>query len=160
MLKGGECGELGDGLGAHAALGSVDRTGDALLISRIHHSPHIGDRIAYLHALKKADAAHHFVGNVKASQGVFHQHALVVGAIQHGEIVGSEARVALQGGSDFVGHPIRFVSVAPRRISQHFSPSAGSLTMRPQHLASTMRVIGDHLVGGVQDVLRGAVVFL
>ena len=160
MLQGGERGELGDSLAAHAALGSVDRTGDALLISRIHHRPHVGDRISYLHALEEADSAHHFVGNVKACQGVFYQHALEVGAIQHGEIVGREARVALKGGSDFVGHPIRLVSVAPRRISQHLAPSADSLTMRPQHLASTMRVIGDHLVGSVQDVLRGTVVFL
>ena len=99
------------------------------------------------------------MGNIEASQRVFYQHALDVGAIQHGEIVGSEERVALHGRSDFVGHPIRLVSVARGSIRQHFPSAPCGLPMRTQHLAGTMRIAGDHLVGSVQNVLSGAVVF-
>ena len=122
----------------------------------------VGDEVADLGALVELGPADDLVGDRVAAELLLEHAALRVGAVEDGDLVGPvgpvrAVRLALQQLLHLAGDELRLGALVAdlHDLDERALPSRG-----PQVLALAPPVVGDHRVGGVEDLLRGAVVLL
>ena len=155
LVLGGVGGQLVDRRVADAALGLVDDAAERDVVVRIDQRAHVGDQILDLLALVELLAAVDAIRHAAAHERLFQHARLRVGAVQHGDLAGPVAvgdQLARHR-----GHERRLVALIQRVVQRDALALA---RLGPQRLLLAPAVVGDDLVGRVEDVAGGAVVLL
>ena len=147
--------DLVDGGLADAAARRVDDALAGHVVGRVHDDLEVGHDVADLRAVEEARAAHDLVGHSGAHEHVLEDARLRVGAVEHGHIVVARARIVQL--LDLRGDPAALIALVGRLVDPDFLPLAA---VGEQMLVLARGVVGDHGVGGLEDVARGAVVLL
>ena len=147
--------QLLDGAVTDSALGHVDDAAQADVIRRIDDDAQVGHHVADFLAVIELLTAKDLIGDAGAHEHFFHHAGLGVGAVEHGGVaVGIALPVEL---ADAVGDPGGFIPlVAGGKEADGFALSP----LGPQGLFLAACVMGDDLIGSVQDVGGGAVILL
>ena len=142
-------------LAADAARRRVHRALEGGVVGAVGEQAQVGQRVLDFHALEEALAAVHAVRQAGLHQLFFDRARLGVGAVQHGVVAGAAAVAdpGLHAVDDEAGF-VHFV-VGGEQVDRLALAVGG-----PQLLAEAVGVVGDHRVGGGQDVAGGAVVLL
>ena len=144
-----------DGLFADAALRGVDDARQAQVVRRGEQDGEVGQHVLDLGAVEEAHAAHYAVGDAVALEGELQAVGLGVHAVEHGAV--AEVATAAAPGQDAGGHELGLVVLVVGRVEQQLVALAG---VGPERLALAGRVVGNHGVGGVQDMACAAIVLL
>ena len=155
LLPGGLGFQLGDGGVADGALGGVDDALERYGVRGVHDHAKVGQGVLDLPSVIEAGAAEHPVGKARADEHFFDDTALGVGAVEHRHFPVGHA--ALGQLADPFADPGGLVPLVPGGIELDLFARR---RLRPKDLFLSSLVVGDHLVGGVQDVGGGAVVLL
>ncbi len=148
--------------GADAALGRVDDAQQALRVGGVDDDREVRDEVADLGALVELGPADDLVGDRVAPELLLEHAALGVGAVEHGDLVRpvrplGALGLALEQLLHLAGDELRLGALVGdlHDLDERALPPRG-----PQVLALALAVVGDHGVGRVEDLLRGAVVLL
>ena len=142
--------------GADPALGRVDDPLGCDLVGGVHKEAEVGQDVLDLAALVEPDPTDHLVGDAGPDQLFLDRSALGVGPIEDGDLFGIEPLVSGQP-RDLVGDPHPLVTLIGCSVALEQWPWPIG---REEPLLGTPRVVGDHCVGRVEDVLGGAEVLL
>ncbi len=152
---------LGDGAldlpqrgGPHAPGGCVHAAAEAHQVEGVRDEAQVRDEVLHFLALVELHAAHQPVGQVLGPQRLFHLPGLPVGAVEHGHLgLGLPVPQLL----DALHHPLRLQAPLVRQLEGDGLPVAQVGLQRALALHA-LGVVGDHLRGRVEDLLRRAVV--
>ena len=139
---------------ADAARGRVDDADQADGILEIGSGFEICQQVLHFGALVKADGADNVVGKPVAAQRLFIKARLRVRAVEHSKPRVGLAAMALRNP---VGDKQAFVLGVQPLIHSNL---CATLTRCPQLLTLAVAVVRNNRAGGVENALRGAVVFL
>ena len=132
------------------------------VIAGVFEQTQIGQGVFDFGPIKKAQPAIDPVGNGGVHHGLFQGPALRVAAVEHSDFAaqgGPLCRLALaqtQQLSDFIAHPTGFVVIGGGLADANAFARA---LAGAQVFAQALAVVGDQVVGGVENVLVAAVVF-
>ena len=148
--------------GADAALGRVDDAQQALRVVGVHEDGEVGDEVADLGALVELGPADDLVGDRVAPELLLEHAALRVGAVEDGHLVRpvgplGALGLALEQLLHLAGDELGLGALV---VDLHDLDERALAPRGPQVLALALAVVGDHGVGRVEDLLRGAVVLL
>jgi len=137
-----------------AARRHVDHTQQAHIVPAAGHQFQVGQRVLHFRALVETETANHQVLAAPAPQRLLDLPALRIGAIKHGEaLLGRLHEDFIDGVGDEVGF-----TFGVRRLEQ---PDGVPLSrLGPQCLPLALYVVSHYGPGGVQHVLRRAIVLL
>ncbi len=141
---------------ADAAPRGVQDAPHADRVAGVVEHPQVGDDVADLPALVKANAANDFVRNAGPDEHLFQRARRVVGAVEHRDVVVGDV-AAVGERVDLLGDEPRLVVLVVGDVADDELALAG---VGPQPLLAASAVAGDDGVGRRQDVLRRAVVLL
>ena len=147
--------ELLDGGVADAPGGDIDDPPQAQVVQGVIQDAQVGEDVLHLRPVKELGAAHDAVGDAVALHGVFQGVGLGVGAVEHGVV--PELPAPVDPHQDVPGHEVGLVPLVEDGADVDGLAAAA---LGPEGLALAAGVVGDDGVGGVQDVLGGAVVLL
>ena len=153
VLLGGIAAQLCHGAVADGALGLIDDALQAGVVGRIDDGPQIGHDVLDFFAVIEAQTAVNTVGNARPHQHFFQHTALGVGAVQHGHVAVFPVVAALLG--DAVADPRSLLPLVS--CGEEFDGFACG-QFRPQGFFHTARIMGDDLIGRVQNIGGAAVV--
>ena len=153
VLLGSVAAQLCHGAVADGALGLIDDALQAGVVGRIDDGPQIGHDVLDFFAVIEAQAAVNTVGNARPHQHFLQYAALGVGAVQHGHIAVFPMAAVLLG--DAVADPRGLLPLVSG--GEEFDGFACG-QLRPQGFFHAARVVGDDLIGRVQNIGGAAVV--
>ena len=136
-----------DGLVAESALGLVDDPLEREVVGGLDDQAQVGDGVADLGALVKAEAADDLVGQADRDEALFELAGLELGADEDRDIVERAAATHLEFG--FLADAPRFFGAVPDADDADLFAFAG---VGPQGLAEPAGIVGDEAVGGGEDV--------
>ena len=154
LMTSGEAVDLFHGGRADSPRGDIDDTAHTQAIVGVQQDAQVGDQVFDLAPLVEPHPADDLVGNAVVDKLLFQRTRLTVGPVQHGEVgvapVAGDTLVADDPDNgrrffDFVG-----------RFDQ--GDTLAFELLRPQPLVRPPPVVADDMVGGVKDVLGGAVI--
>ena len=156
LLRGIFCGTAQGG-GADAPLGDVDDAADGDVIAAVVDGLEIGQDVLDLAAGIEIGAADHVVGDGAQDEALLEKAGLGVCAVKDGKAV-----IALVfAAPDLVLDVLRHKGGLLHGGGKTADVDAGALAVvGPEGLVLAGAVVFDHGVGGIQDVLRGAIVLL
>ena len=140
---------------ADAAGGRVDDARQAQVVVRRLDDAQIGEHILDLGAVKKARAADNAVRDAVALEGIFELVALRVHAVEHGVV--AEVDPLPEIVHDLRGDVARLVVLVRSAVERERVAGIG---LCPERFALAAGVVGDDVVGGIQDAAGATVVLL
>ncbi len=140
---------------ADAAGRGVDDARQAQVVVRRLDDAQIGQHILDLGAVKKARAADDAVRDAVALEGIFELVALRVHAVEHGVV--AEVHAVAKVVHDLRGDIARLVVLICGAVERERVTGIG---LCPERFALAAGVVGDDVVGGIQDAAGAAVVLL
>ena len=140
---------------ADAAGRRVDDARQAQVIARRLDDAQVGQHVLDLRAVEKARAADDAVRDAVALEGIFELVALRVHAVEHGVV--AEVHAVAKVVHDLRGHIARLVVLVRGAVERERVTGFG---LRPERFALSAGVVGDDVVGRVQDAAGAAVVLL
>ena len=152
----GQRGHAGDRAVADPALGGVEDPAQRDLVGGVDQHPQVGERVTDLAALVEAHPADDLVGLAGADEHLLEHARLGVGAVEDRDVGGPGVGLVDQL-VDLLGDEPGLVVLVVGDVAD--DPLAGP-GVGPQLLRLAALVVADHLVGGVEDGLGGAVVLL
>ena len=154
-VEGGDGGEFVEGSGADAALGGVEDSGGGDVVAGVQGGPEVGEDVLDLLASVEAEAADDAVGVAPLAELLLEEAALGVGAVEDGDVFGVGAGAEeLEDTFGDVGGLLAVVAA----LEDDEGVALGAVG--PEAFAVAVRVVGDDVVGGVEDARGGAVVLL
>ncbi len=141
--------------GADPSLGHIDNALQAHRVRRVVNERKVGGHILNFLAVKEAVAANDLVGNTAFRQGNFNIPGLGIHSVQ--DCVVAHFAPGLYILQNLLHNKGGLVCLVLGSIQNDLAAGA---CIRPQALALSIFVIGDHRVGAVQNILGGAVVLL
>ena len=146
-------GSLCNGLVPDGALRLVDNPAQAHFICGVVDDAQVGDHVADLLALIEAQAADNPIRHAGLHEHLFQNVRLRIHAVEHGKIgIFPAGGYLLQ---NLLGNIIRLILFVVSRV---YRDLCARRVLRPEGLPLALRIVGDHRVCRVQDILRGAVV--
>ena len=140
---------------ADLAGGYVDDAPQPQIIGGVVDNAQIGQHILDLGPVEELHAADDLIGYAVALKGILHGVGLGVGSVEHGVFLPVDAPTVVH--HDLPHYTVGLVGLIEAGLDGDDFPFS---VLRPQSLALAAGVVGDDGVGGVQDVLGGAVVLL
>ena len=140
---------------ADAAGRCVDDARQAQVITRRLDDAQVGQHVLDLRAVEKARAADDAVRDAVALEGIFELVALRVHAVEHGVI--AEVHAVAKVVHDLRGDIARLVVLICGAVERERVTGFG---LRPERFALAAGVVGDNVVGSVEDAAGAAVVLL
>ena len=140
---------------ADAPCGRIDDAAEPQIVHGVIQHAQVGQHILDLGAVKELHAAHNFIGDGVALQSVFQCVGLGVHPVEDGGI--PEVPSPVDPHEDVPGHEVCLVSLVKIGLYRHHVAAA---VVRPEGLALPALVVLDDGVGGIQNVLGGAVILL
>ena len=140
---------------ADAAGRRVDDARQAQIIARRLDDAQVGQHVLDLRAVKKARAADNAVRDAVALEGIFELVALRVHAVEHGVI--AEVHAVAKVVHDLRGDIARLVVLVRGAVERERITGIG---LCPERFALAAGVVGDDVVGRVQNAAGAAVVLL
>ena len=140
---------------ANAAAGRVDDAPQGNFVGGVVKNTQVSDEITDFFALVEAGAAHHLVGDAGADEDFFDGPGGVIGAVHDGNI--PIAHTHIEQSVDFGGDESGLIVFVVGNISGDFR--AGTM-VSPEFLFPPAMIVGDHGIGGREDVLGGTIVLL
>lgn len=141
---------------ADAALGHVEDAAQRHGVLGVGEDAQVGEDVADLAALVEADTADDLVGQADPDEDLFEDTGLGVGAVEDRDVAGPGV-AGVGEPVDLLGDILRLVVLLVGDVAGDDGALAG---LRPQVLGAAAGVALDDGVGGVEDVLGGAVVLL
>ena len=141
------------GGGADAPGGGVDDAAEPQIVHGVVQHAEIGQHVLDLRPVKELHAPHHLIGNAVALQGVFQRVGLGIHPVEDGGV--PEVPAPVHPHEDVPGHEVCLVSLVEAGLYRHHVAAA---VIRPEGLALAALIVLDDGVGGIQNVLGGAVV--
>ena len=139
-----------------AAFGLVQDAAQVDVVVRVDQDAQVGEGVLDFLALVEARAADHLVRQPDADQDILDGAGLGVGAVEDGDVAGTEVAFVLEP-VDFLGDELGFVVLVLADVADDLLAVA---LRGPQPLLRPVGVAGDDRVGGAEDGLGGAVVLL
>ena len=138
---------------ADAPCGRIDDAAEPQIVHGVIQHAQVGQHILDLGAVEELHAAHNFIGDGVALQGVFQCVGLGVHPVENGGI--PEVPSPVDPHEDVPGHEVCLVPLVKIGLYRHHVAAA---VVRPEGLALAALIVLDDGVGGIQNVLGGAVV--
>ncbi len=135
--------------------GIVDDARQAQVVPRVVHRAQVGQHILHLRPVKEADAPDDAVGDGVALEGLLQLVGLGVHPVENGVVLPVPPRRYIA--QDLGGHILGLVLLVHGGVAADLVPRP---VLGPELLALAALVVADDRVGGLQDVLGGAVVLL
>ena len=140
---------------ADLAGGHVDDAPHPQVVGWVIDDTQIGQHVLDLGTVEELHAANDLVGHAAALEGILQRVGLGVHAVQHRVILPVHAAVIVHHHLTY--HEVGLVPLVEGGLDEHLLPRA---VAGPQGLALAALIVADHGVGGIQNVLSGAVVLL
>ena len=140
---------------ADAAGRGVDDARQTQIVARRLDDAQVGQHVLDLRAVEKARAADDAVRNAVALEGIFELVALRVHAVEHGVV--AEVHAVAKVVHDLRGDIARLVVLVRGAVERERVAGFG---LRPERFALAAGVVGDNVVGSVEDAAGAAVVLL
>ena len=140
---------------ANGAFGHVDNAAQAYIVCRVNNHTEVGNHVPHFPAIVELLPSENLVGDAGAHQHFFQYTALGIGTVEHRHItVGFSLPGQL---ANTVCHPGGFFPfVTGAEQLNRFSLTG----FRPQSFLFPSHVVGNHLIGRIQNIGRGAVILL
>ena len=151
----------GDGLGlvhggrADLPGGHVDDPPQPQVVGGVVDDAQIRQHVLHLGPVEELGAADDLIGHAVALEGILQGVGLGVHAVQHGVVLPVPPPAIVH--HDLPHHIVGLVSLVEADLYGDHLPRS---VLGPQGLALAAHVVADHGVGGVQNILGGAVVLL
>ena len=138
---------------ADAPCGRIDDAAEPQIVHGVIQHAQVGQHILDLRPVEELHAAYNFIGDGVALQGVFQCVGLGVHPVENGGV--PEVPSPVDPHEDVPGHKVCLVPLVKIGLYRHHVAAA---VVRPEGLALPALVVLDDGVGGIQNVLGGAVV--
>ncbi|CDC73664.1 putative uncharacterized protein [Oscillibacter sp. CAG:155] len=150
-----QAGHFVHGGGADAPGGDVDNPAQPQIIQGVVQNAQIRQHVLDLRPVEELHAPYHFIRNAVALHGIFQGVGLGVHPVEHRRV--PEVPAPVEPRQDAAHHVVGLVAFVVGGLD---GDGVAAAVVGPEGLALTAGVVLDDGVGGVQDVLGGAVVLL